>query len=500
MKTVIKLSILRVVLLALFFTLIFSQNLLAQKESRTVFFEMTKIKKMNDDLMSVENQIIKPFVQERIKQGNQLAHVVFKVHFPSSQDGAYDYVMMDVYNNFEDLNLGREKFMEIAYQTFPNANIPKMIERYEAAIHQASSEVFELEAEAIPGPGGGEGSTAKFVQVNHMKVSPKNSSAYAKMEKEIFMPLHKEAIKSGKMHDWLLVQRIMPFGTDWDNTFMTIDVFNKWSDIRGVRNDGIFEKVHPGKDINDIWKEMMDLREMTRAETWEIVNVVNKPTPEIISEVIKEGTGAKPMKGQEVAFKSTLTDLTGKKIFSSDDLGFAFHNTLGENYYDTFLDKHILQMKKGSIMKMKVPAEAQDEMIKSMTGEKTAFVSIELLDIAAPKPNGANMLKKKIKEHGLSVAMEKYNQLQVDNPKGYVFREGAMNTLGYELLQEGNTEAAIYVFELNTKLNPKSWNACDSLADGYRAAGNIAKAKHCYKMALEINPSFQAAKDKLSKL
>jgi hypothetical protein len=499
MKT-INLSILRVVLAALFFTLIFSQNLQAQQEYSNIFFEITKIKKMNDDFFDVEDQLIKPFIQERIKQGNQLAHVLFRVHYPASDDATYDYVMMGVFQNFEDLHLENKKFTKIAYQAFPNANIPKMVERYDAAIHVASSQVFENVAEAVPGPGGAKGSKAKFVKVNHMKVAAGNFNAYQKMEREIFMPLHKEAIKTGTMHDWVMAQRILPFGSDWDNTFMTFDVFANWGDMNKGLPAGTFAKVHPGKNTDKIWDEMMNLREMTRSETWEVIDVVSKPTPEITAKVLKEGTGANPMKGQEVEFKTTVMNLKGEELFSTDVLGFHFYSTIGENYYDTFFDKHLQTIKKGGVTKLKVPAEAQDGFVKGLTGGETALINVEVFGIDSPKPNGAKLLKKKIEKHGLSYAKEKYNKLQVDNPKGYVFREGGMNNLGYELLQDGKTQSAIYIFELNTKLNPKSWNACDSLADGYRAAGNIAKAKHCYKMALEINPDFQAARDKLSKL
>ncbi|MCB0519574.1 MAG: hypothetical protein H6577_24530 [Lewinellaceae bacterium] len=53
---------------------------------------------------------------------------------------------------------------------------------------------------------------------------------------------------------------------------------------------------------------------------------------------------------------------------------------------------------------------------------------------------------------------------------------------------------------MNQKNFPESWNAGDSLADAYRAAGDIAKTKHCYEMALKIKPDFQASKDKLAGL
>lgn len=303
------------VIAALLFTFTFSKNLQAQDESSLIYIEIAKVKKMNDDFINVENEIIKPYVQERIKQGNQLTHVLLRVHYPASDDAAYDYVMMSFFKNFEDVNLGNEKFTKIAHQTFPNANLPRMIERYEASIHLAEAEVFQIEAEAVPDSGGGEGSTAKFIQVSSMKVAPSNGNTYAEMEKEIFMPIHQELIKAGKMHDWILASRVFPYGSDWENTFLTFDIFNQWGDMEPGNMGGLFSKVHPDKKIDNVWEKMMNLREMTRSETWEIFNVVNQPTPEIISEVIKKGTGASPMKGQEVTFKSSLTVAKAKHCY-----------------------------------------------------------------------------------------------------------------------------------------------------------------------------------------
>ena len=187
-------------------------------------------------------------------------------------------------------------------------------------------------------------------------------------------------------------------------------------------------------------------------------------------------------------------------MISSEGLGFDFYHTIGSEHVSRHLDKGLLQMKKGGIRTMTVPPDAQDKGMKSMLNGETAVVKVEMVAFGEAKPDGAAMLKNKIMKYGLSEAKAKYQKLQSDNPKGYVFREDKMNMLGYQLLGEGKTAAAIYVFKLNTKNYPQSWNACDSLADGYRAAGNYANAKHCYKMALEINPDFAAAKNKMDKL
>jgi tetratricopeptide (TPR) repeat protein len=484
----------------LLFAFIFGQSLQAQNDNPTIYLEVTHLKKTGDDLMSMDAQLIKPFVQERIKQDNQLAHYLFKVVYPYADKAEYDFVVIDIYKDFNDLHISEKKVEEIAHAAFPNANIPKMIERYKKAAENVGSEVFVIRDEAFPGPKGASDKEAKFVTVNHMKVSEANGDAYTKMESEIFKPLHQARAKAGNMHEWVLAQRIMPYGTLGDNTFLTFDIYNEWGDMGVGMSDGLFKKVHPDKDPNTVWNKMANLRELRRSEVWEMVAKVTEPAPEVTYKTVREGTGPSPLKGQEVSFKFKLSDMDGETLVSSDELGIEQFSIVGENYYDRYFDKGIMQMKKGGSMTITIPPAGQDKWISSNTNGGPAIVKIELVDIFMPKPNGAKLLGDKIRNDGLNAGKEFYKKLQTNNPEGYVFREGDMNQLGYALISEDKTDAAIYVFELNTKNYPKSWNACDSLADGYRSAGNIAKAKHCYEMALKINPDFKASRDKLAQL
>jgi dienelactone hydrolase len=67
--------------------------------------------------------------------------------------------------------------------------------------------------------------------------------------------------------------------------------------------------------------------------------------------------------------------------------------------------------------------------------------------------------------------------------------EGVVNVLGYQRLQEGATDAAIELFELNTELYPDSANVYDSLADAYLAAGRRDDALRETRNALARLPA-----------
>ena len=56
-----------------------------------------------------------------------------------------------------------------------------------------------------------------------------------------------------------------------------------------------------------------------------------------------------------------------------------------------------------------------------------------------------------------------------------------MNAIGYQLLNEENTDAAIAIFKLNVSEFPESSNTYDSLGEGYMKQGNNEKAIVNYK-------------------
>lgn len=78
--------------------------------------------------------------------------------------------------------------------------------------------------------------------------------------------------------------------------------------------------------------------------------------------------------------------------------------------------------------------------------------------------------------------------------------EYRLNIIGYTLLNYGRINDGIKVLELNTKENPTSGNAFDSLADGYYKNNQFENSKLTYKKALELNPDNANAKEMLVKI
>ncbi|MBW1655706.1 serine hydrolase domain-containing protein [Flavobacterium quisquiliarum] len=95
-------------------------------------------------------------------------------------------------------------------------------------------------------------------------------------------------------------------------------------------------------------------------------------------------------------------------------------------------------------------------------------------------------------------AIENYKTLKASHPEwDFEYR---LNVIGYTFLNYGRINDAIKVFELNSKENPQSGNAFDSLADAYFNNKQFELSKQNYQKALALSPDNNNAKEMLKKL
>ena len=97
-------------------------------------------------------------------------------------------------------------------------------------------------------------------------------------------------------------------------------------------------------------------------------------------------------------------------------------------------------------------------------------------------------------------AITGYRALWKKNPKDPNVAEGRLNNISYILLSDKKIAEAIVLFKLNVELHPDSWNAYDSLAEGYMKNGEKALAIKYYEKSLAINPKNVSGAKKLEEL
>ena len=119
---------------------------------------------------------------------------------------------------------------------------------------------------------------------------------------------------------------------------------------------------------------------------------------------------------------------------------------------------------------------------------------------SAPKGSPVHDLRETLRTRGLDAMIAQYKELGRSSPTKYIFNDGALNRIGYDLLERNRVSDAITVFKLNAEGYPKVANVYDSLAEAYAKAGNRRLAIENYKRSLELDLKNQNAIDHLKDL
>jgi CubicO group peptidase (beta-lactamase class C family) len=119
---------------------------------------------------------------------------------------------------------------------------------------------------------------------------------------------------------------------------------------------------------------------------------------------------------------------------------------------------------------------------------------------SAPKGSPVHDLRETLRTRGLDAMIAQYKELGRSSSTKYIFNDGALNRIGYDLLERDRVSDAITVFQLNAEEYPKVANVYDSLAEAFAKAGNRQLAIENYKRSLELDPKNQNAIDHLKEL
>jgi len=95
--------------------------------------------------------------------------------------------------------------------------------------------------------------------------------------------------------------------------------------------------------------------------------------------------------------------------------------------------------------------------------------------------------------------LKAYKEQKKAKFKDLYVSENDLNSIGYELIKKFPDDA-VELFKLNVKMYPKSYNAYDSLGEGYMTAGNNKLAIKNYKKSLKLNPKNTNATDMIKKM
>ena len=101
-----------------------------------------------------------------------------------------------------------------------------------------------------------------------------------------------------------------------------------------------------------------------------------------------------------------------------------------------------------------------------------------------------------VEESDFGQVMATYRALKHRDPE-FFLEESTINEWGGVLLSKGRTHQAVALLAFNCQQFPKSANTFDSLGEAYEASGDRTQAIAAYRKALELDPNFSNAADRL---
>ncbi len=120
-------------------------------------------------------------------------------------------------------------------------------------------------------------------------------------------------------------------------------------------------------------------------------------------------------------------------------------------------------------------------------------------EYSRPEPKIGAYIYQILSKEGSAYFLNNYEEILLEG--GYQIRSSnILNQAGYELLFNHQIDMAIDLFKLNIRLFPEDANIHDSLGEAYMMKGDYVKSREFYNKALELDPDFANAKQKLQKL
>lgn len=187
-----------------------------------------------------------------------------RVMSPTGTSTEYNFVTRQRYKDRNQLAAAQSKpFMPENWKSLLTADEIALVNRTAELRSYVKNEVWSAE-ERVLAPDVKE---AKISVVNYFTMPSGVSRAdHLKMERALWKPFHKSNMEQGKSKGWVLLNRELPMGSDYAYDLITVDLYTDMGQFWAPFDEGTFEKIHPGKSMNDIMKKSRSLGKRGSAE------------------------------------------------------------------------------------------------------------------------------------------------------------------------------------------------------------------------------------------
>ena len=207
------------------------------------------------------------------KSGTIMGWYMHEVLMPSGAATEYDYAAVNVSTHFKELvddSISIRDVFKKVFSGMTDKMFDSIASQYQHARTVVKREIYKSVTGLNPGA-----PPTKYVSLDFMKTLPGKDGDYEKMEKETWMPVHKERVNMGVIKDWELYQKILPYNTKDEFNYVTGQFFDDLSAVEDAKYMESFNKAWPGQDVNKFMQNTESTRTLVKNELWLLIDYVD---------------------------------------------------------------------------------------------------------------------------------------------------------------------------------------------------------------------------------
>jgi hypothetical protein len=210
------------------------------------------------------------------KNQNLMGWYLYQVLMPAGSSSDFEYAAVNITGSLDALLDFPMSTKDIYKKVFPEMT-DKMISdvqtQFDECRHIVRREIY-TPVQGAHTDDAPNAPPSKYMQVDLMHPAAGKTADYIKMEKETFLPLHKERVKMGILKGWGLYEKIMPVDSRMEYEYVTVNYYDDLNKLSEGFSESV-KKVFPQKDMNAMFNETEATRTMVQSGIWKLMSYVD---------------------------------------------------------------------------------------------------------------------------------------------------------------------------------------------------------------------------------
>ncbi len=243
-----------------------STSILSAQEEPTIYYSMDYMMVMPDmheDYIACE-QAWKKIHAHNKSAGKIESWALMRIFSPSGSSTDYNYVTRTRFKDRHQLAAYQDNpIMPENWESLLTDDEVALVNRTSALRTYVKSELLSSQERILAD----DISDVGVAVLNFFKM-PKGvrRTEHMKMERDLWMPFHKQSVARGKIKGWVMLQRELPMGSDYDYDVVTVDLFKNMEQFWEPFDTDALTKLNPGMSMDDIMKKTIATGNRGRVE------------------------------------------------------------------------------------------------------------------------------------------------------------------------------------------------------------------------------------------